>query len=270
MLRFNLPIIPANLASLIVNASDRYFIKVFFSVAETGIYSLGYKFGNIVFYFVRVPFMQIWEPRRYALYQENAPAEIYAKVATYFWMILVFTGLGISILMKDVIKIAATPEFWAAGYYAPAIVLSYIIYAMDNHVGFGILIQKKTEYWTYVNMVMCVINLILNFALIPKYGSWGAVWATFFSLLFKVTTLHIVSRKLFYIPFEWWRMGGMLIFALILYGISILIHYDNIVWALLIDFGLSLLFIPIIWATGIISKEEKRVVKSFLLKFKTA
>ncbi|MFA6010966.1 MAG: oligosaccharide flippase family protein [Desulfobacteraceae bacterium] len=269
MLRFNLPIIPANLASLIVNASDRYFIKVFFSIAETGIYSLGYKFGNVVFYFVRVPFMQIWEPRRYALYQEKAPVDIYARVATYFWFVLVFTGLGISILIQDVIKIAATPEFWAAGYYAPVIVLSYVIYAMDNHVGFGILVQKKTEYWTYVNFAMCGVNLVLNFALIPTYGSWGAVVATFFSLLFKVVTLHFVSRKLFYIPFEWGRMGGMLLVAIALYGFSLVVHPETLVNALLYDLGLTFLFLPIIWFFGFISRDEKTVVRKFLLKFRT-
>ena len=266
MLRFNLPVIPASLASFMVNASDRYFIKVFFSIAETGIYSLGYKFGNIVFYFVRVPFMQIWEPRRYALYHENAPVDIYAKVATYFWFILVFTGLGISIFIKDVIKIVSPPEFWAAGFYAPAIVLSYIIYAMDLHVGFGILIAKKTEYWTYVNFAMCGLNLILNFVLIPTYGSWGAVIATLLSLVFKVATLHFVSRKLFFIPFEWGRMFGMLSIAFMLYGFSIAVHFNTIIKTLLIDMILSLLFFPLIWVFGLIYIEEKKIIKAFCIK----
>jgi O-antigen/teichoic acid export membrane protein len=268
MLRFNLPIIPANLASLIVSSSDKYFIKVFFSITQTGIYSLGYKFGNIVFYFVRVPFMQIWEPRRYALYQEKAPVEIYARVATYFWFILVFTGLGLSILIQDVIKIISPPEFWPAGYYAPAIVLSYIIYAMDNHVGFGILIAKKTEYWTYVNFAMCGINLALNFLLIPSYGSWGAVAATFLSLVFKITALHMVSRKLFYIPFEWGRMAGMLAIAISLYVFSLVVHFDDLVKAIIIDIILSFLFLPLIWISGLVTTDEKRSVINLFKKYK--
>lgn len=267
MLRFNLPIIPSNLASLAVNASDRYFIKVFFSIADTGIYSLGYKFGNLVFYFVRVPFMQIWEPRRYALYQENAPTDIYAKVATYFWLLLVFTGLGISILIKDVIKIVATPEFVDAGFYAPLIVLSYIIYAMDNHVGFGILVRKKTEYWTYVNFSMCLINLILNFALIPKFGCWGAVFATFFSLLYKIVALYLVGRKMFYIPFELWRMGGILIIALALYAMSMVVRDDRLWVAISYDLAFYSLFVPSLWIFGLINREEKATLKSFVSKF---
>lgn len=269
MLRFNLPIIPANLASLLVNASDRYFIKYFFSIAQAGIYSLGYKFGNIVFYFVRVPFMQIWEPRRYALYHEKAPAKIFAQVATYFWFALLFTGLGISILIDDVIKIVSPPEFWPAGYYAPVIVLSYIIYAMDNHVGFGIMIEKKTEYWTYVNFAMCVLNLTLNFILIPPFGCWGAVIATFLSLVFKVTALHFISRKLFFIPFEWGRMAGMLAVALLLYGINLFVHYDDLMKSILIDIILSFLFLPIIWISGIVTIDEKRSVKNLFKKFKS-
>jgi O-antigen/teichoic acid export membrane protein len=268
MLRFNLPIIPANLASLIINASDRYFIKAFFSISQAGIYSLGYKFGNIVFYFVRVPFMQIWEPRRYALYQEKAPVEIYSKVATYFWFILVFTGLGISIFIKDIIKIVSPHEFWQAAYYVPVLVLSYIIYAMDNHVGFGILIKKKTEYWSYINFAMCGLNLALNFAIIPVYGAWGAVAATFLSLLCKVVALHIVSRKLFFIPFEWVRMGGMLAFAFVLYGLSMIAHPGSTLKSLLLDSFLSFLFLPLMWVSGLIYADEKKVVLDFCKKSK--
>jgi O-antigen/teichoic acid export membrane protein len=267
MLRFSAPIIPANLASYIVNASDRFFLKAFFSLADVGIYALVYRFGTIVFYLIRSPFMQIWEPRRYALYREGAPAGIYAKITTYFAGLMIFVGLGISIYIQDIIKIISPPEFWIASIYVPVIVLSYIIYSLDHHVAFGILIDKKTEYWTYVNLVMSGINLFLNFILIPHYKIWGAVWATFLSLMFKITALHIIARRFFPIPFEWMRMGGLLSIAVLLYMISVLINPSGLIMALIFDTFLIMLFLPLIWITGLINAEEKKSTIAGIARF---
>jgi O-antigen/teichoic acid export membrane protein len=258
MLRFSMPIIPANLASYIVNASDRFFIKAFFSMADVGIYSLGHKFGTIVFYLVRTPFMQIWEPRRYALYREGAPAGVYAKITTYFVGLMIFVGLCISVYIQDVIKVISPAEFWGAYVYIPAIVLCYIIYALDHHVAFGILLDKKTEYWTYVNLVMAALNLTLNFILIPHFKIWGAICANFLSLVFKISALHIIARKFFAIPFEWTRMAGILSVSALLYLISVLINPSGLIQALMFDTFLIMLFLPLIWITGLINAEEKK------------
>lgn len=257
MVRFSLPIIPANLASLAVNASDRYFIRAFLSIADAGIYSLGYRLGNAIFYLIRVPFMQIWGPRRYALHSGGAPAEIYAIIATYFAGLMIFSGLGISVFVQDVIKIISPQEYWGAARYVPPVALCYIIYAMDHHVAFGILIAKRTEYWTYVNLVMGALNLLLNFILISRYGIWGAVLATFLSLVFKITALHMIGRKFFRIPFEWLRMAGLLSVAMMIYFSSIIIHPASLAPSLLFDSLMVFIFLPAIWMTGLIRREEK-------------
>lgn len=258
MLRFSLPIIPANLATLAVNASDRYFIKAFLSIADAGIYGLGYRLGNVVFYLVRVPFMQIWEPRRYALYRDNAPVEVYAKIATYFTGLMIFSGLGISVFVQDIIKIISPQEYWVAASYVPAVVVCYVIYALDHHVGFGILIEKKTEYWTYVNLIMGALNLVLNFVLISRYGIWGAILATFLSLAFKITALHNVSKKFLRIPFEWFRMSGLFSVAAVIYFLSIIIHPSTLIPSLFFDSLMVCIFLPAIWSTGLINQEEKK------------
>lgn len=264
MLRFSMPVIPSNLASLVVSASDRYFVKTFISMADAGIYSLGYKLGNVVFYLVRVPFMQIWDPRKYALYSQNAPKEIFAQVATYFAGMMIFTGLGISIFVQDLIQVISPAEYWDAAHYVPAVTLCYIIYAMDHHVGFGILIAKKTEYWTMVNLSMGAINIGLNFLLIPAYGVWGAVGATFISLTFKVTCLYLIGKRFYYIPFEWPRLVFMIVTAILFFFCRRFININNFIVALLYDSLLCTLYPVQLWIFNIINYQEKQMVKDYL------
>ena len=47
-LGFGLPIVPGRISSWIVQASDRYLIGIFLSVAFVGYYSPGYALGNII------------------------------------------------------------------------------------------------------------------------------------------------------------------------------------------------------------------------------
>lgn len=264
MLRFSLPVIPSNLASLVVNASDRYFVKVYLSIADAGIYGLGYKLGNVVFYLVRVPFMQIWDPRKYALYSQGAPKEMFAQVATYFAGTMIFFGLGISIFVHDIIKVISPAAYWSAAQYVPAVTLCYIIYAMDHHVGFGILIAKKTEYWAYTNLAMGGVNIGLNFLLIPTYGVWGAVWATFISLSFKVACLYFIGKRFFHIPFEWRRMSAMLLTAILLFSVRRFIVTSDLVIAILYDAAFWAVYPVLLWLFNIIRPQEKQMIVSLL------
>jgi len=268
MLRYSLPIVPANMASFVVNASDRFFIRAFLSLADAGIYSLGYKLGNIVFYLVRVPFMQIYEPRRYALYNEGAPPEFFARVTTYFFGTMLFCGLGISIFVQDIIKIIAPSDYWNAATYVPAIAVCYIVYALDHHVAFGILISKKTEYWTYVNLIMGAMNLLLNFVLISRYGVWGAIGATFIPLVFKISALYVIARRFFKIPFEWIRMTCLFIIAASIFFVSLIIHPNFLPLALCYDLFMSLIFLPLVWIFGLPHADEKHEIKNLYRKIR--
>ena len=171
---------------------------------------------------------------------------------------MIFVGLGISVFVEDFIKIISPHEYWRAAVYVPAVALCYVLYALDQHVAFGILIKKKTEYWTYVNFVMGALNLLLNLVLIKTLGLWGAVVATFLSLAFKIVALHIIGRKLFRIPFEWGRMGGILIVAAAIYFTSIIVHPSSLIMGLAFHSCMMFLFLGSLWALGVIRRDEKK------------
>lgn len=270
MLRFSLPMIPGNIASFAVNYSDRYFIRAFISIADAGIYTLGYRLGNVVFFLIRVPFAQIWGPRRYILYRDGAPAETYARIATYFEGMMIFVGLVISVFIQDVIKIISPQEYWNAALYCPAVALCYIIYAFDEHVNFGILIAKKTEYLTYVNLVIGALNLLLNFILISRYGIWGAILSTFLSFVSKIIAFYLIGMRFFRIPFEWYRMAGLLSVTIIIYFLSIIIHPASLIQSLIFDSFMVSIFLPAIWMTGLIRREEKDLLIKSIRKLFSA
>ena len=205
MLHFGVPLVPGALANFLVLISDRYFVKFFGSLADTGIYSLSYKFGILPHTFITTPFFNIWSVRRFELMKIEGSQEVMGRIITYFLLVLTFVGLGISVLGKDTLRIMAEPCYWEASKYIPILILAYIIFGLFDHFVMNIMISKKPKYLSYIDMANALVNILLNVILIKAYGLYGAAFATLISYALRVITLYTVSRRLGKIYFEYRR-----------------------------------------------------------------
>ena len=131
MMKFGLPIIPAQFGAFLVHLSDRFFIKEYISIADAGLYSLGYKIGNLPGNFVASPFNQIWAPRRYQIIKDANSSQIFGQILTYFLFIMIFCGLFVSCVAKEIIMIMADSKFWSAYAIVPYIVIAGIIFNLN-------------------------------------------------------------------------------------------------------------------------------------------
>ena len=264
MLKFSLPLIPATLANTMINQSDKYFVRYFFTIADTGIYSLARKLGNTVHLLLTMPFMMTYMPRRFEIMNKPDAQHIYAKVFKYYCAVTVFVGLAISVLIPEILVIMTTPEFYAAGKYVPLIVLSMIIFGFKYHFEFGILWSKKTKYYAYINIVTAVINLYLNFILIPLYGLWGGVWSSLIVLTIHSFALYFVSQRLYPINYEFNSICKLFLMAFCLYYISLFVKVDSLLLNSAIKFVLVFLFPVLCISLRIFSQQELRGLKNIL------
>ncbi len=228
MLRFGGPLIPSNVAAYLVHSSDRYFIGHYVAVSQVGIYSLGYKFGSLINQLVNAPFTQIWNPRRIEKFDQGDVEKHFAKIFTYFCTLNVFAALMLSLLSRELIQVMAAPEYWDAYKVVPIIALSYVIFSFHYHFNIGILAKKKTKFIAYTNVLNGGLNLVLNIALIPRFGVWGAAWATLFCFTFKITLTYIFSNRLHPILVEWRRVITVFLVGGVVYGAGVQIDLGSI------------------------------------------
>lgn len=239
MLTFSLPLIPATLANQLINQSDKYFVRYFFTIADTGIYSLARKLGNSIHLLITMPFMMVFMPRRFEIMNQPDAKHIYASVFKYYCAVTIFIGLCISILIPEILVIMTTPEFYAAGKYVPLIALSMIIYSFHYHFEFGILWSKKTKYYAYINAGTAVLNVFTNLILIPLYGLWGGVWSSMIVLSVQSLCTYLVSQKLYPINYEFKNITGLFLIAFCFYFASLLISTHS----LLVNTGIKALML---------------------------
>jgi O-antigen/teichoic acid export membrane protein len=219
--------------------------------------------GNSIHGFFYVPFSQIWNTRRFVIEKEPDAKRIYAKVCTYFIGAMTFVGLGMSLFAKDIVKIISSREYWDAGLIIPLVVLSYVVYAMEDHLSTGIWLKKKTERISVVVLLSGAVNIGLNFVLIPYLGMYGAVLSTLLSFMVRNVGLYYLSNQLYPIPFEWGRLSFIFGISIILYLIGNSFQGLNLWVGVLTDLGLWICF-PLVVYVFILNREEKEGVKNIL------
>lgn len=268
MLRFGAPLVVSNIARNIVNRSDRYFINAFGGSAATGLYSLGYKFGTLGHMLVASPFQQIWFPRRIEKHKMEDSDEIFARVFTYFLFLNMFAGLGVSILVKDVLKLMATEQYLNAYRVVPLIILAHVVFALFSHFSINIYIAKKTKYIAYVDMAGALLNLMLNYVLIKQFMVWGAAAATILCFMFRSGMTYVTASRICPIRFEAWRSCHLLLCAISVYWISTLFEFEPLWLDLVLKTLVALSYPLLLVMTGFLRSDERHELRSMWLRMR--
>lgn len=257
MFKFGLPLVASQFGAFIVHLSDRFFLKAYTSLSDTGLYSLGYRFGAIPNNFISGPFNQIYQPRRFELYKKENSEKIFGKIFTYFLAIILFAGLGVSILTKDVLMIISDPKFWSAYKITPIIVLATTIFSFHYHFNLGILIAKKTKYLAYINFSNGLMVLVLNFLLIKPYGAFGAAYATLLAFIYKVSLTYYFSSKYYKIYFEFLRITKLVLAGIMIYLSSLLVDFSLIYLNIICKILLLFCYPVLIYCSNFFTSDEK-------------
>lgn len=266
MLRFGLPMIPSSIGAFVVHTSDRFFIKAFCSIGDAGLYSLGYRFGILPGTFVSQPFNQVWMPRRLEVYKAPNAEQVFGKIFTYFLLLIVFAGLGISVLSLEILKIIAAPEFWQAYQVVPIIVLANIVFTMHYHFNMGIVISKKTKLFALINFSNGFLVLGLNTVLIKYYGIYGAAYATLIAFMYKVALTYYFSNRLYKIYFEGIRIIKICFAATILFVVCQNFHDGNPYWDGSIKTAIILTYPAILYILRFYSQQELEKIRLVVKK----
>lgn len=242
-LAFGFPLVFASLASVLLNMGDRYILKLLVDYKEVGLYSLGYKVAGILNMFFIQSFTLSILPIAYKMYGQKGDKRYYSKMLTYFVFVLFWAGLGLAFFSKELIeKLALNPDYWLAYQVVPYIILAYIFSGARAVANLGLFLKSKTPYIAYNTIGAAVLNIGLNFILIPKYKMMGAAVATIISFIALYFVTYFVADRFYKIPYENLKLLKMLILAIVLFFLSILAADLSTLPRLLTKLGLLISF----------------------------
>ena len=200
--RYGLPLMPSNLASYILLASDRYVLRSFATLEAVATYSFACKIATTLNALVTRPFALDWAPRRFKIAQSDDAPQRYARILILYLFVGLFFSLLVLAMAPAVYAWVAPPAYYQGMSVVPVALAAYLIYGLGYPLNVGMMLRNKTGYAPLVSGVAAALCLGLNFWWIPRYGMMGAVWATLLSYAVRTAGLACISLWLYPVPYS--------------------------------------------------------------------
>lgn len=253
LLGFGMPLVPAALAMFVLTMSDRFFLKHFSSLEDVGLYSIGYRFGMIIGIIVTA-FQKAWPSVMFTIAKKKNAINIYKTNFTNFLLILFTACLGLSLFGKNILMLLTTPEYISGYRIIPFISLSFLCYGIYFYTAIGMNLKKKTIYQPVIVGMAAVLNLILNWLLIPRWNIIGASLSTFISFCIMALLANIISLHFYYIPYQYKKISLIIAVYLMTLTPSLLISFDKISVEIIFKFLLFAFYFILLGIFGFFNK----------------
>jgi len=206
-LRFGVPLIFSAMAINLLNGSDRYLLKFMTNENVLGLYELGYKVAGVVNMFVILPFGLTLMPFAYKMFRKDGDKEYYSKLKSYVTFVLLWAGLTLSLFGKELVMLfAQDPSYYPAYSVVPFIVLAYVIYGTSMISSLGMILTGNNFFVALITLFCAMLNIGLNFWLIPEFGMMGAAINTVVAFFILDLLSNIASNKCYKIPYEYLKI----------------------------------------------------------------
>lgn len=225
--RYGLGAVGIGAAYYVLDSVDRLLLNRLTSLADVGIYSLGYRLGMLIHVLFIMPFSQIWSPMRLEYRTEADAPELFKLVLTYYWMIGLLATVGAGMFAREMVLLAGSPEYQAASRVVPIVMLSHLVYGVVGVVDSGVIFSRRLGYQVVVFAGGMALNIALNLLLIPRWGYMAAAYVTLASYIAVALAVFVISNRLYRMEIEPRRLSlvitsavGVLIAGTVAAGIA--------------------------------------------------
>ena len=176
LLSFGLPLVIGGLASWGLDVMDKLFLRTMSTFSELGVYSVAVSISGVASIFAGI-FNTIWAPMVYKWVNDGVDLakidEISEHLLAAIYFVAVLSGCFSWILPHFLPK-----EYMAIQYLITTCLLGPLFYTLSETTAVGITITRKTKLSMMASIGAMLVNLIGNYALVPKMGAVGAAIST--------------------------------------------------------------------------------------------
>jgi len=207
LVRIGFPSIFGLFAFFVVDYADRQMIERMLSLSDLGVYSIGYSFGMVMIIAVSA-FGTAWPPFFMSYIKKPDEArQVFGRVLTYY--VLGFGSFGVLFFFvaKPLLLMMTSPLFHQAWVIVGLVAGAYMLKGCYLIFLPGIYFVKKLGLQSMIEWSAAILNLALNFWLIPFCGIPGAAIATFLSYLSLPVLAWLTGKKYLKVDYEWPRLA---------------------------------------------------------------
>jgi O-antigen/teichoic acid export membrane protein len=205
-LGYSLPLIPHSLAGWIMGMLDKLFLNNMISTEAAGAYNIGFQFGNIM-NILTTAVNQAYVPWFFDKMKHGEEGKKSAvKFAEYAIVVYGLIGMLISLFGQEVTRVMISRKFnFQDGWkIVPLITFAFVFngiyYFFVNPLFYN---KRGTKFVSVGTFFSAIMNSVLNYVLIPKYGTIGSAIASLISMFMASVLILVISTKIEKVGFRY-------------------------------------------------------------------
>ncbi|MBM2841266.1 MAG: polysaccharide biosynthesis protein, partial [Bacteroidetes bacterium] len=251
---------------MMIQVIDRPILLALTNASTVGIYQANYRLGIFMMLIVSM-FDFAWRPFFLTHANDADAKKLFARVLTYFVLLMTAVFLTLSLFLEDVVKLPIfwgysilPPEYWHGLAIVPVVLLGYMFLGISNNFVAGIYIEKKTQHLPANTLIGAFINVAANFLLIPFIGIMGAALATLLSYAAMAIALYVAVQRFYPIRYEFDRIAKIVVAAVVVFCLYYFVRLDTfeVVWKM----ALLVLFAALMYWMRFFEQSELRGITS--------
>lgn len=246
MLRYSLPLVILGVAGILNQVADKIIFPFVYpdeaeATIQLGIYGAASKIAMIMAMFTQA-FRFAYEPFVFGKSKEKDNREMYAQAMKFF---IIFTLLAFLAVMfyLDILRHVIGRDYWDGLRVVPIVMAAEIFMGIYFNLSFWYKLIDETRWGAYFSLTGCIILILMNIFLIPKYGYIACAWAGFTGYGVAMLLSYFVGQKKYPIQYDLKAIGMYVLLAAVLYVAAEYVSIDNIYLRMAYRTVLLLLFI---------------------------
>lgn len=240
---FAFPLVPSLLCAALMHRADRYLLKQYADLAVVGIYGIGYKFPFMLASLLLQSFGRIWgSSAQYEIAQQKNWKEIYSRVTTYFFSIIVVCEVSLGVVSHTVLRVLTTPEYYAASGIIQILAAGVCIYSLHNFFSVAATVKNKTWYLPISYSLAAITSIGLNYLLLPHFGYIAAAWVTVAAYTVFSVSIYLTLNRFYPVPYEFGRMGLLFALGIAIMLLNMKIQFESLHW----EIGKEMAFLTVL------------------------
>lgn len=224
MLSYCIPLVPTAVFWWVTNLSDRFFLIYMIDNKVTSHYTAAARVAGVLT-IVSAVFTQAWQISAYTEYETREGERFFSMVFKSYYTLVFLASSGIVLLAKPLTALltvsSAESSYAETWKYIPMLALAVAFSCFVTFLGSIYNAAKKNLMVSVTTVIGGVLNIILNWRLIPSYGAQGAAFATFVSYLVVFVIRAVDTRKYLKLRMQPFLMALNLILLLFQAGIAL-------------------------------------------------
>lgn len=203
---FGLPLVPSALLLWVTSFSDRFFLVKLTDTTDVGLYSVGVRIASAMV-LVLTAFRMAWPAFAFSIQDDGEAKRTYAWVLTYLVALATWAATGLTLLAPWLVGWLAAPRFASASSVVGPLAFAAVALGGYVVISIGIGRSRRTQFNWVITGAAAVVNVALNFALIPPYGMMGAAAATVAAYTVMFAGMAWWSQRVYPVPYQWRRVA---------------------------------------------------------------